>query len=31
MDMCIYYAVAKSNTLPLDNKKTPSIVLLLFA
>ena len=26
--MCIYHAIAKSNTLPLDNKETPSIVLL---
>ena len=27
MSMCIYHAIAKSNTLPLDNKETPSIVL----
>ena len=31
MNMCIYHAVAKSNTLPFDNKETPSIVLLSFA
>ena len=31
MNMCIYHAKAKSNTLPLDNKETPSIVLLSFA
>ena len=24
MNMCIYHAIAKSNTLPLDNKETPS-------
>ena len=29
--VCIYHAIAKSNTLPLDNKETPSIVLLSFA
>ena len=29
--MCIYHAIAKSNTLPLDNKETPNIVLLSFA
>ena len=28
MNMCIYHAIAKSNTLPLDNKDTPSVVLL---
>ena len=28
IDMCINHAIAKSNTLPLDNKETPSIVLL---
>ena len=26
--MCIYHAIAKSNTLPLDDKETPSKVLL---
>ena len=31
MNMCIYHAITKSNTLPLDNKETPSIVLLSFA
>ena len=31
MNMCNYHAIAKSNTLPLDNKETPSIVLLSFA
>ena len=31
MNMCIYNAKAKSDTLPLDNKETPSIVLLSFA
>ena len=31
MYMCIYHAIAKSNTLQLDNKKTSSIVLLSFA
>ena len=31
MNMCIYHAIAKSNTLPLDDKETPSIVLLSFA
>ena len=31
MNMCIYHVIAKSNTLPLDNKETPSIVLLSFA
>ena len=30
-NMCKYHAIAKSNTLPLDNKETPSIVLLSFA
>ena len=29
--MCIYHAIAKFNTLPLDDKETPSIVLLSFA
>ena len=29
--MCIYHSIANSNTLPLDNKETPSIVLLSFA
>ena len=29
--MYIYHAIAKSNTLPLDNKEIPSIVLLSFA
>ena len=29
--MCIYHAIAKSNTLPLDNKETPSKGLLSFA
>ena len=29
--MCIYHAIAKSNTLPLDNKETPSIELLSYA
>ena len=29
--MCIYNAIAKSNMLSLDNKETPSIVLLSFA
>ena len=29
--MCIYHAIVKSNTLPLDNKETFSIVLLSFA
>ena len=27
VEMYIYHAIAKSNTLPLDNKETPSIVL----
>ena len=31
MNMCIYHAIAKSNPLPLDDKETPSIVLLSFA
>ena len=31
MNMYIYHAIAKSNTLSLDNKETPSIVLLSFA
>ena len=31
MNMCIYHAITKSNTLPLDNKETLSIVLLSFA
>ena len=31
MNMCIYHAIAKFNTLPLDNKEIPSIVLLSFA
>ena len=31
MNMSIYHAIAKSNTLPLDNTETPSIVLLLLA
>ena len=31
MNMCIYNAIAKSNTLPLDNRETPSIVLFSFA
>ena len=31
MNMYIYHAIAKSNTLPLDNKETPSKVLLSFA
>ena len=31
MNMCIYHAIAKSITLPLDNKEIPSIVLLSFA
>ena len=31
MNMCIYHAIAKFNTLPLDNKETPSIVLFSFA
>ena len=31
VNMCIYLAIAKPNTLPLDNKETPSIVLLSFA
>ena len=31
MYMCVYHAIAKSNMLPLDNKETPSIVLLSFA
>ena len=31
MYMCIYHAIAKSNTLPLDNKETPRIALLSFA
>ena len=31
MNMCIYNAIAKSDTLPLDNKETPSIMLLSFA
>ena len=31
MNICIYHAIVKSNTLPLDNKETPSIVLLSFA
>ena len=31
MNMCIYHAIAKSNTLQLDNKETPIIVLLSFA
>ena len=30
MNMCIYHATAKSYTLPLDNRGTPIIVLLLF-
>ena len=30
MNMCIYPAIARSNTLPLDNKET-SIVLLSFS
>ena len=29
--MCIYHAIAKSNTLPLDNKETPSELLLSFS
>ena len=29
--MCIYHAIAKSSMLPLDDKETPSIVLLSFA
>ena len=29
--MYIYHAIAKSIALPLDNKETPSIVLLSFA
>ena len=31
MNMCIYHVIAKSNTLPLVNKETSSIVLLSFA
>ena len=31
MNMCIYPAIAKSDTLPLDNKETHSIVLLSFS
>ena len=31
MNMCIYHAKAKSNTIPLDDKETPSIVFLSFA
>ena len=27
--MCIHHAIAKSNTLPLDNKETPSIVSVI--
>ena len=30
MNMCIYNAIA-NDTLPLDNKETPSIMLLSFA
>ena len=30
MSMCISHAIGKSNTLALDNKETPSIVLLPF-
>ena len=31
MNMCIYHTIAKSYTLPLDNRETPSIVLLSVA
>ena len=31
MNMSIYHAIAMSNTLPLDNKEPPSVVLLSFA
>ena len=31
MNLCIYHTIAKSYTLPLDHKETPSIVLLSFA
>ena len=31
MNMCIYHVIVKSNTLPVDDKETPSIVLFSFA
>ena len=31
MNMYVYHELIKSNTLPLDNKDIPSIVLLSFA
>ena len=31
MNMCIYHAIDEFNTLPLENKETPSMVLFSFA
>ena len=29
MNMCIYHVIVKSNTLPVDDKETPSTVNLV--